>query len=85
MDDLGLSNPHEEQGEFNGLMKELKLYHECSGLIGQVCLFGSEYLKNLAWIANAGSEIMWAWKKRQKPDTDLIVEIHLTFNKRHKS
>lgn len=45
MDHLGLSNPHEEQGEFNGLMKELKLYHECSGLIGQVCLFGSEYLK----------------------------------------
>lgn len=45
MDDLGLSNPHEEQGEFNGLMKELKLYHECSGLIGQVCLFRSEYLK----------------------------------------
>lgn len=39
MDDLGLSNPHEF------LLKELKLYHECSGLIGQVCLFGSEYLK----------------------------------------
>lgn len=45
MDNLGLSNSHEEQGEFNGLMKEFKLYHECSGLIGQVCLFGSENLK----------------------------------------
>lgn len=55
MDNLGLSNSHEQKGEFNGLMKELKLYHKCSALIRQVCLFGSE---NVVWIANSVSEIM---------------------------